>query len=303
MNELLTLFLNNLLPIILMAGSGYFVGKGLKLHPRTLSQIIFYILSPCLVFMLLDHSELAGQDILSTMLLAGFFVLLMGGLAWTLGKLFKLERRMLAAVMLTSMLMNAGNYGLPVTQFAFGETALAYAALIFVVMSMLGNSVGVVIASSGGASIKDSLLGLLRLPATYALLFGIIFVQFKWDLPMPLDRAVSLLGDAASPAMLILLGMQLTNVRWNGLTRALSLAAGMRLVISPLLALGLAYAFGLSGPLYQASVLQSAMPSAVMTTMLATEFDTEPTFVTTVVTVTTLLSPLTVTPILAILGA
>ena len=103
--------------------------------------------------------------------------------------------------------------------------------------------------------------------------------------------------------MLILLGMQLTNVRWNGLTRALSLAAGMRLVVSPLLALGLAYAFGLSGPLYQASVLQSAMPSAVMTTMLATEFDTEPTFVTTVVTVTTLLSPLTVTPILAILGA
>jgi predicted permease len=303
LTELLTLFLNNLLPIILMAGAGFFLARGLKLNPRTLSQVIFYIFSPCLVFMLLTHSELANDDILSTMVFAGSFVLLVGGIAWAAGRLLKLDRRMLAAVMITSMLMNAGNYGLPVTQFAFGETALAYAALIFVVMSMLGNSAGVLIASAGSASLKDSLLGLLRLPATYALLFGIIFVQFNWILPLPLDRTVNLLGNAASPAMLILLGMQLTNVRWNGLTRALSLAAGIRLIVSPLLALGLCYAFGVSGPLYQASVLQSAMPTAVMTTMLATEFDTEPTFVTTVVMVTTLLSPLTITPLLSILGA
>lgn len=303
MSELLTLFLNNLVPIILMAGAGYFVGKGLKLNPRTLAQIIFYILSPCLVLMMLDHSEIASKDILNSMLLAGVFVILMGVLAWSMGKMLKLERGMLAAVVITVMLMNAGNYGLPVTQFAFGEAALAYAALIFVVMSMLGNSVGVVIASAGRASLKDSLLGLLKLPATYALLLGMLFVQFKLDLPMPIDRAVSLLGEAASPAMLVLLGMQLTNVHWNGMTKALTLAAGMRLVISPLLALGLATVIGLSGPLYQASVLQSAMPSAVMTTMLATEFDTEPTFVTTVVTLTTLLSPLTVTVTLAVLGA
>lgn len=286
-----------------MAGAGFLVGKGLNLNPKTLSQVIFYILSPCLVFMMLDHSELASTDILNTMVLAGAFVLLMGGLAWLMGKIFKLNRTMLAAVMITVMLMNAGNYGLPVTQFAFGETALAYAALIFVVMSMLGNSVGVVIASAGSASIKDSLIGLLKLPATYALLLGILFVQFKWDLPLPLDRSVSLLGNAASPAMLLLLGMQLTNVRWNGLTRAISLAVGMRLVISPLLALGLSSALSITGPLHQASVLQASMPSAVMTTMLATEFDTEPVFVTTVVTITTLLSPITVTPLLAILGA
>jgi hypothetical protein len=203
--ELLKLFVNNLLPIILMAGAGFFLGKGLKLNPRTLSQVIFYIFGPCLVFKLLTHSELANKDILRTMLYAGSFVLLIAALAWGAGRLLKLDRRMLAAVMITSMLMNAGNYGLPVTQFAFGDAALAYAALIFVVMSMMGNSFGVVIASAGSASIKDSLLGLLRLPATYALLFGIIFVQFNLILPLPLDRTVSLLGDAASPSMLILL--------------------------------------------------------------------------------------------------
>lgn len=297
------MFANNLLPIILMAGAGFFLGKGLNLNPKTLSQVIFYIFSPCLVFKLLTHSELANQDILSTMLYAGSFVLLLALLAFGAGRVLKLDRRMLAAVMITSMLMNAGNYGLPVTQFAFGETALAYAALIFVVMSMMGNSLGVVIASAGSASLKDSIMGLLQLPATYSLLFGIIFVQFNWVLPLPLDRTVSLLGDAASPAMLVLLGMQLTNVRWNGLNRAILLAVSTRLVVSPLLALGLTQLLGISGAPYQASVLQAAMPTAIMTTMLATEFDTEPTFVTTVVMLTTLLSPLSITPLLAILGA
>jgi hypothetical protein len=301
--ELLTLFANNLLPIILMAGAGFLLGKAFNLNPRTLSQVIFYILAPCLVFNLLANSTLANDDILSTMAFAGGLVLLLAGLAGVIGWLFKLERRMLAALIITTMLMNAGNYGLPVNQFAFGDATLAYAALIFVMMSMLGNSVGVVVASAGSASLKESLLGLLRLPATYALLFGIIFVQFNLTLPVPLDRTVSLLGNSASPAMLILLGMQLTNVRWSGMTRVLSLAVVLRLIVSPLLAMGLNRVFGISGPLYQASVLQFAMPSAVMTTMLATEFDTEPTFVTTVVLVTTLLSPLTITPLLSILGA
>ena len=303
MSELLTLFLNNLLPIILTAGAGFLLARGLKLNPKTLSQVIFYIFGPALVFKLLTHSELENRDILITMVREGAFVLLLGAIAWVVGRMLKLERSMLAAVMITVMFMNAGNYGLPVAQFAFGDTALAYAALIFVVMSMMGNSVGVVISSAGRAGLRESLIGLLRLPATYALLFGLLFVQFNWVLPKPLDRTVSLLGDAASPSMLILLGMQLTNVRWNGLTRALSVAVGMRLLISPLLALWLSRLMGLSGAAYQASVLQSAMPSAVMTTMLATEFDTEPVFVTTVVMMTTLLSPLTLTPLLAILGA
>jgi predicted permease len=45
------------------------------------------------------------------------------------------------------------------------------------------------------------------------------------------------------------------------------------------------------------------MPTAVMATILATEYEAEPAFVTTTVFATTLLSPLTLTPLLLILGA
>jgi predicted permease len=58
----------------------------------------------------------------------------------------------------------------------------------------------------------------------------------------------------------------------------------------------------LQGSALQAGVTEASMPTAVMATVLATEYDVEPAFVTTVVTTTTLLSPLTLTPLLALLG-
>jgi predicted permease len=45
------------------------------------------------------------------------------------------------------------------------------------------------------------------------------------------------------------------------------------------------------------------MPSAVICIVIASEYDAEPAFVTSVVVLTTLLSPVTLTPILSFLGA
>ena len=63
MIDLLTLFANNILPIFLAAGSGYLLSKYLKVIPRTISQVGFYIFSPCLVFMLLTNSH-AIKDVI-----------------------------------------------------------------------------------------------------------------------------------------------------------------------------------------------------------------------------------------------
>lgn len=303
MIQLITLFLNNLIPILLAATVGFLLRKWLQLDSKTFSQIIFYILSPCLVFQLLTHSQLANSEILHTMLFALLLAALMGGLTWILAKVLHFNRQLMAAVLITCVFMNGGNYGLPLTQFAFGDAALAFASLFFVVMSMLTNTVGVVIASSGTQTILQSLKGLLKLPATYSLTLALIFIHFKWIMPTPIDRTIAMLGDAAIPCMLILLGMQLVNIHWDGQTLALSFVTGMRLLVSPLIAFGLSRLFGLSGAAHQAVVLEAAMPVAVMTTVLATQFDTLPTFVTATVLVTTLLSPITLTPLLAILGA
>jgi predicted permease len=92
-------------------------------------------------------------------------------------------------------------------------------------------------------------------------------------------------------------------VRWAGQIRALVLTNGLRLIASPLIAIALSALFGFYGSARQAAILEAAMPTAVTTTVLATEYDLEPGFVTSVVLTTTLLSPFTLTPLLSFLGA
>lgn len=303
MSELFTLFFNNLFPILLAAGIGFVLAKWLKINPRPLSQVVFYVFSPVLVFNLIKNSQLSNQDILRTLAFALILMICIGLLTWLIGGFLRFDRKMMAAVMITAIFMNAGNYGLPLTSFAFGEQALAYASIFFVISAMFTNTIGIVIASSGSMSVIDSIKGLVKFPAIYALAFGILFLQFGWKLPSGLDRSVTLLSNAAIPCMLVLLGMQLVNIRLDGHIKPLILTSSMRLLIAPMLAFGLTRLFGMSGAAQQAVVLEAGMPVAVLTTILATEFDTAPTFVTTAVLITTLLSPLTLTPLLAFLGA
>jgi len=303
LSELVPLFFNNLFPILLAAAIGFALAKWLNINPRPLSQIIFYVFSPVLVFNLITNSQLSNQDILRTVTFAILLITTVGVLTWLLGRVLKFERKTLAAVLITTMFMNAGNYGLPLTNFAFGETALAFASVFFVINAVATNTVGIVIASSGSMSVWNAIKGLVKFPAIYALALGIIFLQLKWQLPYGLDRTVTLLSNAAIPCMLLLLGMQLVNIRLNGHALPLIVSSSMRLLIAPALAYGFTLIFGMTGPSFQAVVLEAAMPAAVMSTILATEFDAEPTFVTTAVLITTLLSPFTLTPLLAFLGA
>ncbi|HLE52865.1 MAG TPA: AEC family transporter [Anaerolineales bacterium] len=303
MNVLFVLFSNNILPIFIAAGAGYLAAKYLQVTPRSVSQIAFYIFSPCLIFNLLTSTQLSGEDVTR---MAGFTlisVLTLGALTGLIGWMLRLERRILVAVLITTMFGNAGNYGLSLNLFAFGETALAHASLFFVTTSILVYTVGVVIASLGTTSLRNAVLGLFKVPVVYAVVIALLFNRLEWQLPLPLDRTVMIMANAAIPALLVLMGIQLHNSKWSDHILALGLTNFMRLVASPLLALGVSLLFRLEGPAFQAGILESAMPTAVMMTILATEYNVEPSFVTTVVFTSTLLSPFTITPLLAYLGA
>ena len=302
MSNLIPLFANNILPIFITAGAGWLIGIVTHIEVKTVTRIAFYILSPALVFQLITNNHISGDEFARMSLLAIAVTALVGIVVWIVGKSIRLERRILAALLLVSILPNAGNYGLSANLFAFGEEGLAHASIYFVTMATLTYSLGVLIASMGKKTLKEAALGLAKIPVLYALGAAYIFNMLDRSLPLPLARSVDLLSQAAIPTMLLLLGLQLQRVVWNQNLLALGLANVFRLLVSPLVALGLSPVIGLQGLPLQAGVLEAAMPSAVMTIILATEFDVEPAFVTTAVTTTTLLSPFTLTPLLAFLG-
>lgn len=303
MSQLISLFANNLLPIFLAAGTGYLAAKYLQVTPRSISQVAFYIFMPSLIFSSLTNSQLGGQEVSQMVGFAALTVLSVGALTALLGWLFRFPRTLLAAVLLTTMFGNAGNFGLSLNYFAFGEDGLAQASLFFVTTAILMYTVGVIIASLGKSGPKQALLGLFKIPVVYAVLVALIVNRLGWQMPLAVDRTISLLGQAAIPVLMVLMGVQLHHATANDHKFALGFSNVMRLVISPLIALGVNLIFRLQGPALQAGLTQAAVPTAIATTVLATEYDVEPAFVTSAVFVSTLLSPLTITPLLALLGA
>jgi len=298
----LSTFTNNLLPILLLSGAGFALGKFIHVEPRPLGRVIFYILGPVLVFNLLIQSSLSLNKVAGMMGYAASVMLIVAGLAFLAGLALRLEKKALIAVVLTAMLANNGNYGIPLIGFAFGQEAQAYASIYFVTSSLMSYTVGVLIASLGHVDLKKGIIDLLKVPAIYAIVVALVFVRFGWTLPDPLTRTVSLAAGGAIPAMLVLLGLELSRVEWSRSLRAMSIPVVSRLIVGPLIGMGLAGLFGFTGSARQAGITETGMPSAVMTTIIAAEYKIEPQLVTAIIFVSTVLSPFTLTPLLVFLG-
>ncbi|GAB4400169.1 MAG: AEC family transporter [Anaerolineales bacterium] len=300
--ELFNTFANNLLPIMLIAAAGYVLGKTFTVDSRTIGRMVFYIFSPLLVFNLMVTSQLNLKQALTSVGYTAAVIVIMGSIAFILGKVFRLQRAHLLAVILTVAFGNTGNYGLPLVKFAFGDEALAVASIFYVTTTILFNTVGVVIASLGHLDLKSAILGVFKLPILYAVIIALVIKGFGIQIPLPLSRTIEIAANGAIPAMIILLGLELTRIEWSHSLRAVSLGVATKLLIGPLVGLFLAGLFGLQGHTRQGSVIEAAMPAAVATTVVATEYKLEPSLVTAIVFFGTVFSPLTLTSLIVYLA-
>jgi hypothetical protein len=138
-------------------------------------------------------------------------------------------------------------------------------------------------------------------PALYAVTAAIVVLWTHATVPLVVMRPIGLLSDAAIPIMLLVLGMQLERATVPKHPMAVGAAAFLSLVVAPAIAFGLTALLGLTGAARQAAIIEASMPAAVITTVLALEFNLDAGFSTSVVFVTTLLSPVTLVLLIAYL--
>jgi predicted permease len=299
---LISTFANNILPIILLGGAGFALGKLLDIDPRSLGRVVFYVFSPVLIFDLLIKNQLKFSEAAGVIAFTVSIILTMGLITYTLGRLLRVEQTALISILITSMFANTGNYGLPLVSFAFGDKALPYAGIYFVTTTLLFYSLGVLLASLGHMNFKQAALGLFKVPTLYAVILALLINALKIEMPLVVNRAVDLASGGTIPLMLVLLGLQMTKVEFSKNLRALQLSVSLRLVLAPLLALLIAGLYGVQGVARQGALTQASMPSMVSATVLAAEYQLDSKLIAAVVFVSTLLSPLTLTPLLVFLG-
>ncbi|HEU4492730.1 MAG TPA: AEC family transporter [Rubrobacteraceae bacterium] len=304
-----SVFAQVLLPIMVVVASGYVLQRRLELDLHSVNRVSLYLLSPALIFSSLAQSRIEVSETLRISAFMTLFVVAIGALTWLVALLIRLDPLDRAALMLCAMFMNAGNYGLPAARFAFGQEGFDRAVLFFVVQAILAQTLAIYIAGAGHGDRLGGLAQLLRMPQVYAVLAALAFrlggVRLDptgGGIVNDVFRGVDLVGDAAVPLLLIILGLQLAETGRISEGPKVALGTALRLGLSVPLAVGLSYLLNLDELSTKLAIMLSSMPTAVNVTILAIEFNVRPRFVSSVVAVSTAASVFTLTLILVLLG-
>ena len=300
-NLLVSILLSDILPIFAIACAGFLLARFVKVDVKMVSQMVFYSLLPCLAFRMLLNSTATGPSVVKLVAVAVLIMVSMGAVGFVVGKSLGLDGKTLRAFLMVVMFSNGGNYGLPVVTFAFGPDALTYATILFLAGSVTTYVAGAFFAGSHRRKIAGALEKIWKMPALYGMAAALVVRAVGRPLPEAAMRPVELLSAAAIPVMLLVLGMQLERAVWPKRPGLVALAVGISLLVAPVVALGLTAMLGITGAARQSAVILSSMPVAVITTILALEFDLEPEFVTSAVFLSTIASPLTLVPLIAYL--
>jgi predicted permease len=298
---LLSILSADIVPIFLIAGAGFVLARTLRVDAQALTHVVFHALLPCFVFRALVGATItpsqAGRLVLLAMLVMGTT----GLVGYLIARALRLGRAELSAFLLVVMFSNGGNYGLPVVSFAFGAPAMSAATVYFLTGSVMTYTVGGFLAAAGTRRAGAALLGVLKMPALYGVACALLVLRSGAPVPTPVARAVDMLADSALPLMIVILGMQLERAVHPARPALVVVAVLLSLVGTPLMALGFSSLLHITGPARQAAVVLASMPVAVTTSILAMKFDSAPDFVMSAIFLSTLLSPLTLTPIIAVL--
>lgn len=165
---------------------------------------------------------------------------------------------------------NAGNLGLPLCLFAFGQQGLGLAIGFYLV-----GSVAQFIAGPLFQGREPMWRTLLTTPVNYAAIAGVLLLSTGTTLPLWLANTVELLAGVAIPLMMLALGHSLGSFKVQRLPLAAGLAVA-RLSLGLAVGYAITLAFGLTGIERGVVLVQSAMPVAVFNYLLAARYDRHP---------------------------
>jgi len=208
-------------------------------------------------------------------------------------------------LLLTTMFMNAGNMGMPVALYAFGDRGLDLAVLWVLVINLLMNTVAVYYSSRHRGGRRQAVRTVLSLPTIYAAAAALLMrALLHVTLPNFLLDPIRLLGLSVIPIAQLLLGIQLAKARTQVSVHLAGVVGPnlVRLLGGPALAFAFATLLGVEGLTAKVAILISAMPTAVNIAVYTTEFGLQPRRVATAVFTSTVASFATLSILLLVLG-
>lgn len=290
-----------IVPVLIILFTGYLFGKFSDIDPSPISKLSIVILSPALIFSFLVKNEISSaemiQIITSVFIFTAVMMILTIVVMWWTG-----NKQFISTSLLSTIFPNTGNYGLPIILLAFGENAFAFGIIIVVMNFILMYSLGIYLASYSKTRWKTALKKIFFLPTTYATILAIIVKVSSIEIPDFIMNPISMVGEVMIPLALILLGIQLSRTSIKGYLGVTILSSVLKIVIAPLVIFPIVYLLGITGLLAKVLIILHSMPTAVIMTIIATEYKSGADMVANITFVSTLASFFTITILLYLLN-
>jgi len=256
-----------LFPVFFVIGVGYYLGKkDPKINTKFITDFAGNIGTPAMIFYTITTtgvtlSVFIEYFVYSIIVIAGFTLI---GLFF----LFFLKKDLISELP-PLILPNTGNMGIPICLFAYGMEGLGVASAIASVIILFHFTIGVFLAKK-----EFSFELVFKNVPTYAILISILFLYLNLEVPKFIENTTFLLTYATIFLVLMSLGVALTRLKVKSWKDAIILGL-VRVIAGPIIGFSLIIYFNLSGFAAGVLLIQSSMPSAVLTYLVGSMYSSK----------------------------
>ncbi len=229
---------------------------------------------------------------------------LMFALSYLAARIMKVARRQLGGFMVMCSLSNCVFVGLPVCRELFGEVAIPYAMLYYLVAGCFTQSVALVLIRYSGddphARGENILLKLLKTPPFVTTIVSITIVLADVQIPAVAMRYLGYMSGTVSPIALMVSGFIICDIGLKALKpdKMMGVVVLFRFAVSTALFVALCAVFGVTGLPRSVMAVQCSMPVVTQTVVASAVYGADEELAARGVAISTLASFLT-TPIIA----
>ena len=262
--ELYLKLIDVLFPVFFVIGIGYYLGKkNPNINTDFITTFAGNVGTPAMIFYTITTTGVTLSVFTEYFIYA---LIIIGGFS-LVGILFLLIlKKDFISELPPLILPNTGNMGIPICLFAYGTAGLGVASAIASVVILLHFTLGVLLAKK-----SFSLEILIKNMPIYGIIISVIFLYFEWDVPGYLENTTFLLTYATIFLVLMSLGIALSRLKVVSWTHA-SILGAVRVIIGPIIGFGLIKFLNLNGFAAGVLLIQSCMPSAVLTYLVGSMY-------------------------------
>lgn len=304
---------DNILPLLIFVAIGYFMDRRYHMDVASLTKLTFYVVLPCFIFYSIYVAKI-DMSMLHVFLLSFALMIILGFIGALVGKVRGFSVAKTEAFKNGTMFSNNGNIGIALIALVFsnapyvvdGKTpylavASAAATMMLVQMNMCLNTLGLYQAGKGKLTPRDALSVVFHMPVIYTLVavFSIKYSGFDMTSTF-LWPIFQNCASALVAIVMIALGMQIHRSKISFGDVDAWLGCFVRLVVAPVTAFLLIYAWEFMGITFtpvvcQTILIMASVPAAVNSVLYAVEFHNCEDFATELVMMSTFLSCITMT--------